>query len=270
MLGALNKQRIVIKVGTSTLTHVTGALNIRRVEAFVKVLSDIKNSGKEIIIVTSGAVAIGAGKLGLKARPKDIPSKQACAAVGQCELMHIYDKLFSEYNHTVAQVLLTRDIVENEVSKENVVNTMDRLLTMGAIPIVNENDTVSYEEINMINVFGDNDKLSAIVAGLAGASKLIILSDINGLYDKNPRKNKDAKLIPEVRCIDDTIRAIAEGAGTERGTGGMVTKIHAAEIAAEYGIEMTIINGNNPSLIYDVVEGIPVGTRFIPGGGKRE
>lgn len=268
-MGMLKERRIVVKVGTSTLTHSTGDLNIRRAEMFVKVLSDIKNSGEEIIVVTSGAIAIGVGKLGLKSRPKDIPSKQACAAVGQCELMHIYDKLFSEYNHTVAQLLLTRDIVENEVSKNNVINTMDRLLAMGVIPIVNENDTVSYEEINMITQFGDNDKLSAIVAGLAGASKLILLSDIDGLYDKNPQKYKDAKLIPLVTRIDDSLRAIAEGAGTERGTGGMATKLHAAEIAGEHGIEMTIINGANPQLLYDVVEGKQVGTRFIPEGAEK-
>lgn len=255
-----NNKRIVIKVGTSTLTHETGDLNIRRVEQFVKVLSDIKNSGREVILVSSGAIAIGIGKLGLKTRPKDIPSKQACAAVGQCELMHIYDKLFSEYNHTVAQLLLTRDIVENGVSNENVINTMNRLLAMDVIPIINENDTISYEEIK----FGDNDKLSAIVACLAGASKLIMLSDIDGLYDKNPKKFKDAKLIPEVKTIDDKLIELAEGAGSERGTGGMITKIHAAQLTMERGIGMIILNGNDPSLIYDAVEDKPVGTRFIP------
>lgn len=251
-------KRIAVKVGTSTLTYETGAINIRRVEKLVKVLADLKNSGKEIVLVTSGAIGVGLSKLGLKERPKDIPAKQAAAAVGQCELMYLYDKLFSEFNHNVAQVLLTRDVVEDENRKAHAVNTFEKLLEMGTIPIVNENDTISVEEIE----FGDNDTLSAIVASLIHAEALIILSDIEGLYEENPKLNPKAKLIPLIEEIDDHIREIAGGAGSSLGTGGMITKIHAAEIALANGIDMAIINGSNPERLYTVFDGGQAGSYF--------
>jgi glutamate 5-kinase len=253
-----DKKRIVVKVGTSTLTHSTGMLNIRRIEKFVKVLADIKNAGKEIILVTSGAIGVGVGKLGLKHKPVDTPSKQACAAIGQCELMYVYDKIFSEYNHTVAQVSLTRDIIENENRKLNVQNSFEKLLELGAIPIVNENDTVSVEEIE----FGDNDTLSAIVASIVKADALIILSDIDGLYDKDPRNNEDAKIIHTVDVIDDNIKALAGDKGSSFGTGGMITKIQAAEIATSAGIQVVIANGSNDDILYDLMDGKQVGTKF--------
>ena len=253
-----DKKRIVIKVGTSTLTHSTGMLNIRRIERLVKVLSDLKNCGKEIILVTSGAIGVGCGKLGLTERPSDIPSKQAIAAIGQCQLMRYYDSQFSLYNHTVAQVLMTKDIICDEVRKINCHNTLSKLLSIGAVPIINENDTVSIEEIE----FGDNDTLSAIVAELISADLLVILSDIDGLYDKDPNKNQNAKLIPIVKKIDEEIIALADGSNSDYGTGGMITKIHAAQIANKAGIDMIIMNGREPDLLYDVFENKKVGTRF--------
>jgi len=259
MCNIASAKRIVIKVGTSTLTHESGQINIRRVENLVKVLADLKNSGKEIVLVSSGAIGVGVGKLGLKERPSDIPSKQAAAAIGQCELMYLYDKLFAEYNHHVAQVLLTRDIVEVQKRKENVINTFKRLMEYGVIPIVNENDTVATDEI----VFGDNDSLSAIVATLVDADLLVIMSDIDGLYDDSPKQNPNAKLIRKVEKIDDYIRSIAGDAGTERGTGGMITKIHAAEIAMEKEIDMVILSGSNPYILYDLFEDGEVGTLFV-------
>ena len=253
-------KRVVIKVGTSTLTYETGRINIRRFDGLCKVLSDIKNSGRQIALASSGAVAVGVAKLGLPCRPQDTPSKQAAAAVGQCELMYLYDKLFLEQNHKVAQVLLTRDVLERESRAANARNTFERLFSMGAIPIVNENDTVSTEELE----FGDNDTLSAMVAVLTGADGLIILSDIDGLYAQDPRKNPDAPLIPVVREIDEHIESIAGGSGSDRGTGGMSTKIQAAKIALAQSIPMAILNGSNPNLLYDLLEGKPVGTLFVP------
>lgn len=252
-------KRVVIKVGTSTLTHETGLVNIRRIEELVQVLSDIKNSGKEIILVSSGAIAVGVGKLGLKNRPSDTPSKQAVAAIGQCELMYMYDKLFSEFNHNVAQVLLTRDVIESDARKENCINAFERLMQMNTIPVVNENDTVSVEEIE----FGDNDTLSALVAVLTNADALVIMSDIDGLYDADPRKDPHAKLIPRVEELDESIAEKAGGAGSNRGTGGMLTKIHAAQIACPNGVDMAIINGKNPKKLYDLFEGKPLGTHFV-------
>lgn len=246
------------------MTYDTGMINIRRVEKLVKVLADLRNSGKEIVLVSSGAVAVGVGKLGLKERPHDTPSKQAAAAVGQCELMYLYDKLFAEYNHNVAQLLLTRDIVEVEKRSQNVVNTFNRLLEMGVIPVVNENDTVAVEEIE----FGDNDTLSAIVATLVGADALILMSDIDGLYTANPHEDPNATLIRQVETIDDSILSIAGGAGSNRGTGGMITKIHAAQIACGKGIDMAIIQGENPDLLYDLMDGKEVGTHFIGGNNR--
>lgn len=251
-------KRIVFKVGTSTLTYAGGGINIRRVEEFVKVLSDLKNQGKEIILVTSGAVSIGMGKMGIKSRPSATREKQALAAIGQCELMDFYSQLFSRYNHSVAQLLLTKDVVDNEVLKTNAVNTFETLLGFGVIPIVNENDSISAEQIE----FGDNDTLSALVAKLTDADILVLLSDIDGLYDDNPNTNPNAKLIDFVEDIDDNIRALAGDAGSARGTGGMITKITAATIATEAGIDMFIMNGSDPDIIYDFVDGKKVGTHF--------
>lgn len=253
-----DKKRIVVKVGTSTLTHSTGMLNIRRTERLIKILSDLKNSGKEIILVSSGAIGVGCGKLGLTTRPIDTPSKQAIAAIGQCELMYFYDRQFSKYNHTVAQVLMTKDIVENETRRINCHNTLTKLLNIGVVPIINENDTVAVEEIE----FGDNDTLSALVAELVDADLLLILSDIDGLYDKDPHSDPDAKLIDVVDNIDDRITSLAKGAGSKHGTGGMITKINAAQIVSQSGIDMVIMNGRDPIRIYDLFDGKPVGTHF--------
>ncbi len=254
--------RIVIKVGTSTLAYGTGMLNIRRVEELCRVMSDLKNAGNEIILISSGAIGMGVGKLGLKKRPTDIPSKQAAAAVGQCELMYTYDKLFGEYNHTVAQILLTKEDVENDTRRENFKNTMFRLLELGALPVINENDTVATDEI----VIGDNDTLGAIVAANIGADLLVLLSDIDGLYTSDPRKCPDAKLIPVIEELTPEVMTLGEGKGSELGTGGMKTKLHAAEIATNAGIDMIIANGANPAALYNIVDGKALGTRFL---GKR-
>lgn len=250
--------RIVVKLGTSTLAHSTGHLNIRRVEEICKVISDIKNAGDEVIMVSSGAIGMGVGKLSLKTKPTDIPTKQAAAAVGQCELMYTYDKLFSEYNHTVAQLLMTGADLKNEERHQNFSNTLNRLLELGAIPIINENDTVATEEI----VIGDNDTLAAIVAESVGADILVLFSDIDGLYTADPHKCKDAKLIEFVDNIDEDIIALAGGKGSALGTGGMVTKLTAAKICMQCGCDMIITNGANPASLYDIVEGKPVGTKF--------
>lgn len=252
--------RIVVKVGTSTLAHPTGRLNIQRMEKLCKVLSDLKNMGHEIILVSSGAIAMGFGKLNLSERPKDVPTKQASAAVGQCELMYIYDKLFTEYNHTVAQLLITApDIEEGGVRKQNFHNTLARLLELGALPVINENDTISTEEFGI----GDNDTLSAIVAVTIQADLLILLSDIDGLFDGDPRKNPDAKLIDTVKKIDEHIISLGGGSGSNLGTGGMATKLRAAQMATAAGCEMVIANGQWPEVLYDVAAGKRVGTRFL-------
>ena len=250
--------RIVVKVGTSTLAHSTGRMNIRRVEALCRVLSDVKNAGHEVILVSSGAIGMGVGKLSLKERPSDMPTKQAAAAVGQCELMYTYDRLFSQYNHTVAQVLLTGGDVEDDVRRGHFHNTMFRLLELGALPVINENDTVATDEI-----IGDNDTLSAIVAQTVQADLLVLLSDIEGLYTADPRKNAGAKLIPVVEALTPDVIALAGGNGSALGTGGMVTKLRAACIAMEAGIDMVIANGAQPENVYRILEGEPVGTRFI-------
>ena len=251
--------RIVVKVGTSTLAHAGGRLNIRCVETLCKVLSDLKNDGNEVILVSSGAIGMGVGKLNLRERPTDIPTKQAAAAVGQCELMYTYDKLFSEYNHTVAQILLTGQDVCDEMRHAHFQNTLSRLLELGVLPIVNENDTVATDEI----VIGDNDTLSANVASTIGADLLVLLSDIDGLYDADPHKNPDAKLIDIVEQLDEKIYALAGGEGSSLGTGGMVTKLRAAKIATEAGCEMVIANGGRPEVLYDIMDGKAVGTRFL-------
>lgn len=252
--------RIVVKVGTSTLAHATGRLNIQRMERLCKVLSDLKNAGHEIILVSSGAIGMGVGKLSLSARPKDMPTKQAAAAIGQCELMYIYDKLFSEYNHIVAQLLITApDLAEGGSRKAHFHNTLARLLELGALPVINENDTVSTDEI----VIGDNDTLSAIVSATVSADLLILLSDIDGLYDRDPHRDPDAKLIETVPVIDARILSLAGDKGSELATGGMVTKLHAAQIATAAGCEMVIANGEKPEVLYDIVDGKRVGTRFL-------
>ncbi|MBR2714597.1 MAG: glutamate 5-kinase [Ruminococcus sp.] len=249
----MNKKRIVIKVGTSTLTYENGKINLRRVDTLCKVLSDLRNFGHDIILVSSGAIGVGVGKLGLKERPSSTMEKQALAAVGQCELMFMYDKFFSEYNNTVAQVLLTKYSVDSEHKTENVVNTFNTLLNMGIIPIVNENDTVAIDELEGNN-FGDNDMLSAIVAASIKADSLIILTDIDGLYTDNPRVNKDAKHIDVVLSITDEIMQMASGSGSNRGTGGMTTKLSAALHANEHGVDCTVLNGEDPHILYDVIQ----------------
>lgn len=251
--------RIVVKIGTSTLAYATGQLNIRRVEELCKTMSDIRNAGHELILVSSGAIGMGVGKLGLRTRPRDIPTKQAAAAVGQCELMYVYDKLFSEYHHTVAQLLITADNLSNETRHANFTNTLNRLLELGAVPVINENDTVATDEI----VIGDNDTLAAMVAESVEANLLVLLSDIDGLYTADPHADPRARLLPVVHRVDDGIRALAGVSSTDQGTGGMVTKLRAAEICLNCGCEMVIANGREPTLLYDIVEGKPVGTRFV-------
>ena len=251
--------RIVVKIGTSTLAYATGQLNIRRVEELCKTMSDIRNAGHELILVSSGAIGMGVGKLGLRTRPREIPTKQAAAAVGQCELMYVYDKLFSEYHHTVAQLLITADNLSNETRHANFTNTLNRLLELGAVPVINENDTVATDEI----VIGDNDTLAAMVAESVEANLLVLLSDIDGLYTADPHADPTAKLLPVVHRVDDGIRALAGVSSTDQGTGGMVTKLRAAEICLNCGCEMVIANGSEPMQLYDIVEGKPVGTRFV-------
>ena len=256
--------RIVIKVGTSTLAHPSGLLNIRRVEELCKAISDLKNAGNEVVLVSSGAIGMGIGKLSLEEKPTDIPTKQAAAAVGQCELMYIYDKLFSEYNHTVAQILITKADTEHTERRANFENTMYRLLELGALPIVNENDSVATDEL----VIGDNDTLGAIVATSVEADLLILLSDINGLYTADPHRDHTAKLLRRVEEITPEIESMTGGAGSRLGTGGMKTKVGAAKIAMNAGIDMVIANGSDPAVLYDIIAGKEVGTRFIAGGKK--
>ena len=243
-------------------THRTGRLNIRRVEQLVKTLADLQNAGHEVILVSSGAIGLGMGKLGLMDRPKDTPGKQACAAVGQCELMYLYDNLFSEYSITVAQLLLTKYILLED-RRKNVENALERLISQGVIPVVNENDTVAIDELEL--EMGENDSLAAVVATIANADLLIIMSDIDGLYDSDPRQNPDAKMIPVVREISEDIHAVAGGAGTKFGTGGMATKIHAVEIAYESDIDVVLMNGQHPKKLYELFEDKPVGTLFHKG-----
>lgn len=251
--------RIVVKVGTSTLAHSTGRMNIRQVEELVKVLSDLKNAGHEVILVSSGAIGMGVGKLPLTKRPTDMPTKQAAAAVGQCELMYTYDKLFTEYNHVVAQMLLTGSDFESDDRRVNFMNTLRRLLELDALPIINENDTVATEEIAV----GDNDTLSAMVAICADADLLVLLSDIDGLYTADPHTHPDARLIDTVISITPDIIELAGGKGSELGTGGMQTKLKAARMTTERGVDMVIANGSRARVLYDVLAGKPVGTRFI-------
>lgn len=250
--------RIVIKIGTSTLTHANGCLNVRCTENLCKIISDVKNQGHELILVSSGAIGMGVGKMSLKEKPTDIPTKQAAAAVGQCELMYTYDKMFADYNHTIAQILITGDDFSHEDRHKNFVNTVNRLLEFKVLPIINENDSISTNEIKV----GDNDTLSALVAKSVSADLLIILSDIDGLYTADPHNDPSARLIFQVDELTPAIFALGEGAGSTLGTGGMKTKLDAAKICVDAGCEMVIMNGKNPSLLYDLFEGKSVGTRF--------
>ena len=254
--------RIVVKVGTSTLAHPGGLLNIRHTEDLVRVWSDIQNAGHQLIVVSSAATGLGAGKLQIE-KPGDLVTKQAAAAVGQCELMYTYDKQFTEYSHTVAQLLLTGEDIKSEQRSRNVRNTLSRLLELGALPIINENDAVATDEIGVENTIGENDSLSAIVAAAIGADLLVLLSDIDGLYDKDPRRHPDARLIPTVERVDDELFTLAEDSSTGLGTGGMITKLRAAAIATEAGCEMVIANGSKPEVLYDIAQGKAVGTRFV-------
>jgi glutamate 5-kinase len=255
----INSQRIVIKVGSSTLTHETGAINLNRLDKLAQIISDLLNQNKEVVLVTSGAIAVGVSKLKLLERPKSTQEKQAAAAVGQSELMHLYSKFFSEYGHIVAQILLTKDVVEEDKKRINVINTFESLLCKGILPIVNENDTVATDEIE----FGDNDSLSALVATLIDADLLILLSDIEGLYEADPKSHPDAKLISVVDKIDDSVYLRAGGAGSSRGTGGMATKLKAASIATQGHIHMVIALGTHPEIITDILQGEDIGTLFI-------
>ena len=252
------KKRIVIKLGTSTLTHESGLLNIRKIENLVKCLADLQNSGRQLIIVSSGAVGCGLAKLGLAGKLLTTVEKQACAAVGQCELIDIYDRNFSLYGHKIAQVLMNKDVIDNEPRRDSARSTMNMLISFGGIPIVNENDTLSNEQIT----FGSNDTLAASVARLTSADLIINMSDIDGLYDKNPRIYSDANLIEYIPEINDTIRSYAGGAGTKRGTGGMVAKLQAAESAVRHGIPMIIVNGAKPDILYNIFDGEFTGTYF--------
>lgn len=251
--------RIIVKVGTSTLAHSTGNINIRHVEELCKVLSDLKNAGHEIILVSSGAIGMGAGKLSLKERPSDMATKQAAAAVGQCELMYTYDKLFSEYNHTVAQILLTGLDLEDPTRYHNIKTTMNRLLELSVLPIINENDTVNTDEISV----GDNDTLGAIVAVSMHADLLVLLSDIDGLYTADPHKDSSAKLIDEISEITPEIESLGGASQSGLGTGGMATKLAAAKRCTARGTDVIIANGSSPSVLYKILDGEKVGTRFI-------
>ena len=260
--------RIVVKVGTSSLTHSSGRLNLRNMERLARTLADLRGMGHEIVLVSSGAIGVGIAKMGLTERPSELRMKQAAAAVGQCTIMHIYDKLFGEYNRVVAQILLTGEDVDAPVRAEHLLGTFNSLLELGIIPVVNENDSVSSAEIETgkCKVLGDNDTLSAIVARLVEADLLVLFSDIDGLYDADPHKNPDAKLIHTVTAITDELRAMAGGAGTWRGTGGMATKPSAAEVAMGAGVDMVITNGARIEDLYGIVQGEDIGTRFV---GKR-
>ena len=262
-----NKQRIVVKVGTSTLTHNSGALDLWSMEHLVRTLADLQGMGHEVILVSSGAIAVGTAKLGLSERPKELRMKQAAAAVGQCRMMHIYDKFFSEYNRSMAQILLTGDDVEDPERAEHLSNTFSALLEMGVIPVVNENDSVSSAEIETgrHKVLGDNDTLSAIVAELCRADLLVLLSDIDGLYDADPKTHPEAKLLHQVTELTPEILEMAGGAGSWRGTGGMATKLRAARIAMEAGCDMVITNGRRMEDLYGIAEGKDIGTRFVSG-----
>lgn len=254
-----DKKRIVVKIGSSTITHEeTNNLNLIKMEKLVRVLADLQNQGKEVVVVSSGAIAVGRQAVGMKKRPTEVEEKQACAAVGQAKLMMVYQKLFSEYNQLTAQVLMTKYTMINEVSRKNAQNTFRELLSMGVIPIVNENDTVSTDEVKI----GDNDTLSAIVAALIGADLLILMSDIDGLYTDDPHKNPDAEFIDYVERITKDLEEMGKGSASDVGTGGMATKISAAKIATDSGADMVIANGAEIQIISRIMQGENIGTLF--------
>lgn len=257
------KTRLVVKVGSSSLTHESGKLNLRNLERLSRVLSDIMNSGVEVILVSSGAQAAGFGRLGLRERPTELRMKQAAASVGQGALMYIYEKFFGEYGYPVGQILLNKWDVEDEIMRTNLLNTFETLIECGAVPIVNENDSVAVEEI----LIGDNDTLSATVACLVDADLLVILSDIDGLYDKDPHLYSDARFIERVEDIS-SLNAELGGVASNRGTGGMITKIYAAEMAVSCGVSTIVTSGERPECLYDIMEGKPVGTLFVPKEGE--
>lgn len=260
----LSKKRIVVKVGTSTLTNEEGFINIRQMDRLCRVLAGVENMGYDLVLVSSGAIAVGAGKMRLSQKPKELRMKQAAAAVGQLELMHIYDKFFGEYNRLVAQILLSNDDVQDPERRENLSGTLNALLENHIIPIINENDSISHTEIESDKkLFSDNDMLSAVVSVFCGACKLIILSDIDGVYDSNPRTDPNANLICRVENIDEELRSVAGDSGSNRGTGGMMTKLDAAELATRHGIDVLVINGNDPDKIYDILDKKIVGTLFV-------
>ncbi len=257
-----DKKRIVIKIGSSTITHSsTGTMDLGTLEKLVRLLTDLNNQGKEVVLVSSGAIAVGRKALGFKEKPTETKVRQACAAVGQAKLMMVYQKLFAEYNQVCAQVLMTKQTILNDISRRNAENTFHELLDLGVIPIVNENDTVATDELEYTN-FGDNDTLSAIVAALIDADLLILMSDIDGLYTDDPRKNKDAKFITVVETLDDELMKMGKGAGSSVGTGGMATKLAAAKIATSAGADMVIANGEEIGIIANIMEGEEVGTIF--------
>lgn len=254
-----NKKRIVIKIGSSSITHSeTGALNLTKLEILVREICDLKNMGKDVILVSSGAIAVGRRAIGVNHRPKNLAEKQACAAIGQAQLMMIYQKLFSEYGHQAAQVLMTKNTMIDNLNRKNAQNTFEELMVLGAVPIVNENDTVSTYEIE----FGDNDTLSAIVSALVGADLLVLLSDIDGLYTDDPRKNPEAKFISCVEKLDDELLGMGKGSGSDVGTGGMATKLSAAQIATAAGADMIIANGDDFHVIHRIMQGSDIGTLF--------
>lgn len=266
----LYQNRIVVKVGTSTLTNELGKTNLRAFDRLAMVLADIQNMGYEVILVSSGAIAVGTNKLNTKEKISGLRMKQASAAVGQCSIMRLYDKFFEDYDKTVAQILLNAEDIEQEEKKENLINTFNTLLELGIIPIVNENDSVSYTEIESAErLFGDNDMLSAVVAVLCKSKRLVILSDIDGFYDSDPRLHQTAKLIEKVDCIDEKLFLLAGGAGSRRGTGGMKTKLQAASLATANGTDTIITNGKRPEVLYDIINGRKAGTFFV-GNRKKE
>lgn len=258
-LNIKDKKRIVIKVGTSTVIHENGKVNLYRMERLARAICDISNLGKEVVLVSSGAIGVGTERLSLKERPRDIKKKQAAAAVGQVVLMNMYQKFFSDYEYQIAQILVTKHILTDPLMNFNGKNTFEELFEMGVIPIVNENDTVSTEEIE----FGDNDTLSSIVASLIDADLLILLSDIDGLYSDDPNKNSDAVLIDEIKSIDDVVEKCAKESSSKIGTGGMITKITAAKIATDRNIDVIIANGKDPKIINEILKGKTIGTLFV-------
>lgn len=264
-----NKKRIVIKIGSSSLTHPeTGRLNLRKLEVLARELSDLRNQGKDVILVSSGAIATGVAALGMKEKPTELKGKQACAAVGQARLMMIYQKLFSEYNQMAAQILMTKNTMVNNLNRRNARNTFEELLELGAIPVVNENDSISSYELEMLESFGDNDTLSAVIAGLIGADLLILLSDIDGLFTDDPNTNPDAEFIDTVEVLDEKLLSMGKGPKSKVGTGGMATKLTAAEIATAAGADMVIANGRDFHVIHKIMEGRKYGTLFA--GNKKE